>query len=99
MIKHIVLFQLKKDLDPAVRKEIMYDFKNKIEQLPESIDIINSIYVGFNINPNEAWDICLESEFDTLDNVCTYSTDPRHVAVAKILKPYLTGRSCVDFEI
>ncbi|HRF85474.1 MAG TPA: Dabb family protein [Alloprevotella sp.] len=99
MVKHIVLFQLKKGLDPAVRDNIMNDFKNKIEQLPEFIDIINSIYVGFNINPNETWDLCLESEFDTLDDVSTYSTDPRHVAVARILKPYLIGRSCVDFEI
>lgn len=99
MVKHIVLFQLKKDIDPAVRNTIMNEFKNKIEQLPEYIDIIKSIHVGFNINPNEVWDICLESLFETLDDVRSYGIDPRHVVVAGILKPYLAGRSCVDFEI
>jgi hypothetical protein len=54
--------------------------------------------VSGNINPQEHWDICLESEFDTLDEVKAYSVHPAHVAAAGILKDAKADRACVDFE-
>lgn len=44
-------------------------------------------------------DICLESVFDTLDDVRAYSVHPAHRAVAGRLAPYIEVRSCVDYEI
>ena len=99
MVKHIVLFQLKKDLAPEVRQEVMNQFKVAIEALPAEIKFIRKVHVGLNINPNEAWDICLESAFDSLEDVKAYSTHPAHVAAAGIIKDYKENRSCVDFEI
>ena len=51
-----------------------------------------------NINSAEAWDICLESEFDTLADVNAYAVHPDHVAAAGILKDAKEGRACVDYE-
>ena len=98
MVKHIVLFQLDKKLPEEKRWEEMEKFKSGIEKLPKVIDYIRHVEVCFNINPAETWDICLSSDFDTLDDVMAYGADPRHKAVAGALKPYLTGRSCVDYE-
>ncbi len=98
MIKHIVIFRLKEALTAAEKLQIMNDFKRDIEALPATIDCIRDIYVGLNVNTDEQCDICLESTFDTLDDVRAYAVHPAHVAVAARLKPHVAGRSCVDFE-
>lgn len=98
MVRHIVLFQLKKDLPAEVRTGLMESFKHGIESLVGQIEEIRRIEVGFNCNQDEAWDICLLGDFDDLEAVRTYSADPRHQGVAGALKPYLAGRSCVDYQ-
>lgn len=98
MIKHIVLFQLDKKLDENTRRSEMEKFKTGIEKLPAAISLIRHIEVRFNINPDEKWDVCLNSDFDTLEDLRAYAADPRHTAIAGRLKPFLSGRSCVDYE-
>ena len=97
MVKHIVLFKLKDTLDPAEKSDIMHRFKAAIEALPEKISCIRNIHVGLNVNPAEEWDVCLESAFDSLDDVKAYSVHPDHLAAAGIVKDAKCGRACVDF--
>ena len=98
MVKHIVLFKLKETLPQEEKLKVMNDFKAAIEALPAKIGFIRKIFVGLNINSAEAWDICLESEFDTLADVNAYAFHPDHVAAAGILKDAKEGRACVDYE-
>ena len=60
-VKHIVQFQLKEELTEEQRLPIMQAFKAGIEALPATIPTIREIRVGFNINPAEAWHICLRA--------------------------------------
>ena len=99
MIKHIVLFQLRQDISDETRRTVMDTFKREIEALPHSIPCIRQIFVGFNTNPAEKWDVCLESTFDTLADVNTYAVHPDHKAAAMHFVPYVTGRACTDFEV
>ncbi len=98
MIKHIVIFRLKDDIDEAVKQQVMNNFKRDIEALPSVIGCIEHIHVGLNVNPEEACHICLTSSFASLNDLCAYATHPAHQAIAARLKPYVAGRSCVDFE-
>lgn len=98
MVKHIVLFQLKDELTAQEKDEIFSQFKRGIETLPAQIPTIKQIFVGRNINPDEAWDICLNGDFETLEEVVAYGKNPLHLAVSGALKPHLKGRSCVDYE-
>lgn len=98
MVKHIVLFKLKENLSQEEKNEVMNSFKAAIEALPEKIDFIRHIFVGLNTNPSEKWDICLESTFDSLDDVNRYAVHPSHVAAAGIIKDAKADRACVDFE-
>lgn len=98
MVKHIVLFKLKDTLSQAEKSEVAKSFKQAIEALPTTIPFIRSIHVGANINADEKWDICLESAFDTLEDVARYAVHPDHVAAASILKDVKADRACVDFE-
>ena len=97
MVKHIVLFKLKESLSGEEKLEVMNRFKAAIEALPAQISFIRKVFVGLNINEAETWDICLESEFDSLDDVKAYAVHPAHVAAAGILKEAKQDRSCVDY--
>lgn len=99
MVKHIVIFRLKEELTFQEKEKAMLDFKSGIEALPAVIPSIRAIGVGLNINEDEACDICLDSSFDSLEEVRAYSAHPAHQAVAGALKPYVAVRSCVDFEV
>lgn len=99
MIKHIVLFKLKENLTEEDKIEITDKFRNAIEALPSVISSIRAISVRPNLNPVENWDICLDSEFDTLEDVDAYSVNPAHVAAASILKNVKQERACVDYEV
>ncbi len=98
MVKHIVLFQLNPDMDAEAKMEVMRAFKKGIEALPATIENIRKIEVGLNINSDEAYDIALYSEFDTLEDVKAYAVHPAHLAVAALLKDCKKSRSCVDYE-
>ena len=98
MVKHIVMFKLKEILSAEEKLDVMNRFKVAIEALPAKIDAIRKVFVGLNMNESEKWDICLESEFDTLDDVKFYAAHPEHVAAAGILKDAKQDRACVDYE-
>ena len=98
MVKHIVMFKLKDTLSKDEKLDVMNRFKVAIEALPASISVIRKVFVGLNINEAETWDICLESEFDSLDDVKFYAAHPDHVAAAGILKDAKLDRACVDYE-
>lgn len=98
MVKHIVLFKLKETLAAEEKADVMCRFKAAIEALPAKISCIRSIFVGVNMNPAEEWDICLESTFDSLEDVKAYSAHPDHLAAASVLKDAKCGRACADYE-
>lgn len=99
MVKHIVMFRFSETVSNDIRTAASNAFKKGIESLPQAIPFIRQIKVGFNINDNEKWDICLDSTFDTLDDVKSYSIHPAHQTIASDLMKHIGERACVDFEI
>lgn len=76
MIKHIVLFKLKNDIEPGQKEVLKQDFKRALEALSGKIDCLRSIEVGLNDNPEESFDIALTTTFDTFDDLRHYATTP-----------------------
>jgi len=99
MVKHVVHFQFRPDVDEDTLRRVREKFREEILALKPQLPIILSIEVGFNVNPDEKWDICLYSAFNSLDDVRTYAAFPPHRAAAAGIIPYLSGRSCVDYEL
>ena len=100
MVKHIVLFKLKDEAPADEKLAAMNSFKAAIEALPAKISVIRKIEVGLNINPAEAWNIALYSEFDTLDDVKYYATHPDHVRCRQAYRCCeKRAVACVDYEI
>lgn len=98
MIHHIVMFKFRRDVPIETRRTARETFKKGIEALPAVIPFIRSVRVGFNVNGDESWDICLVSSFDTLADAKAYGAHPAHKAVAGELMRHIAERACTDFE-
>jgi hypothetical protein len=97
MVKHIVSFKLTGT--PEERKEVALKFKAALEALPEQIEVLRSMEVGINENPNETWDVVLTAVVDTMADVEVYAKHPAHVAAASLLAGHKDSRACVDYEV
>lgn len=97
MIKHVVTFKL--NGSPAERQEAAVRFKDALMALPEQIEVLKSMEVGLNANPDEDWDVVLTAVVPTIKDVKTYAEHPAHVAAASIIGPLKADRACVDYEI
>lgn len=96
MVKHIVTFKFKGS--PEQRKEVAVKFAEALRALPSQIEELESIEVGINENPAEAWDLVLTATAASLEDVAKYSAHPAHVDAVKIIAPFKEDRACVDYS-
>ena len=97
MVKHIVAFKLKGT--PEERKAVASAFKAALEALPSQIDVLESMEVGLNENPSEAWDVVLTAIVPTMADVEKYAKHPAHLAAAALLGEHKEARACVDYNV
>lgn len=95
MVKHIVMFKLTGT--DAERRRVAEAFKAALLALPEKIDVLESIEVGINENPNESWDVVLTATVPDMAAVDVYAKHPDHVAAAGLLAGHKEARACVDY--
>lgn len=81
------------------KKKAAEAFREALLQLPQKIDVLESMEVGLNINPSETWDIVLTACVPTLADVATYAFHPAHIEAASIIAPLKEIRGCVDYEV
>ena len=94
MIRHVVMWSFK----PGTEKE-QNEFLTGLSALKGEIEVIRECTVARNCNPKEEYDAILIADFDSMEDLSSYATDPRHLAVAAICKEIRENRVAVDFEI
>jgi len=99
MIRHVVSWKLtavddaQRDLDAAAIIE-------GLESLPALIPEILALEVGRNVAPYaDNWDLTLIADYESLDALEAYQVHPEHQRVVAIVKPRVSARSNVDFEV
>ena len=91
MIKHIVFF--KSD------KENIIVLKEKLNNLPSAIREICMYETGINISDSKnAYDLCLVSEFKSLDDLEKYRIHPEHQKVVSFIMDNKIEVKVVDYE-
>lgn len=98
MIKHIVLFKMRDDIDAEKKMIELQVIKAGLEALMGIVPTLRSMEVGINCNPAEKFDLALISTFDNLDDLNAYAVHPDHLAVGKRIRAILDVRACNDFE-
>lgn len=92
MIRHIVMWKFREGTEAQAE-----EFLTKLQGLYGVIPQLRSCEVAKNIGAGN-YDAVLVSEFDSLDELAAYKTDPRHVAVSSLCKSIRVDRVAVDYE-
>lgn len=99
MIKHIVIWKLKPEPNPTAKEVNAQKLKNEIEALRNSIPEIKQIEVGINIaTSDQAGDVVLYSEFESLTDLDIYQKHPDHQKVVELVRELTCERRVVDYE-
>jgi hypothetical protein len=99
MIKHIVLWKLKENVDGKSKPETAKELKTALEELKGKIKEIQSLEVGVNFNTADtACDVSLYTEFKTQEDLDKYQKHPDHLKVAELVKKSTIERRVSDYE-
>lgn len=101
MIRHIVMFKFKEEAEGRTKAENLAITKSMLDALPDKIDLIRASTVSINSPDADQtnYDLCLVSDFDSLEDLAAYIVHPDHKAVGAFMRPVRLDRACVDFEI
>ncbi len=99
MIKHVVLFKFKAFENEDEKQKKEQEIKAALLALKDKIDVLKSIEVGINSNPNEDFNIALTTTFESFDDLNTYAKHPAHLEVAALIKEVNEKRACVDYVL
>lgn len=95
MIRHIVMWKFKEN-----ERENMLLFRERLLALKGKIPEIRAMEVGINVNPSDrSFDAVLVSEFDSLDALRAYSSNPLHVEVSDFCRSIREQSVSVDYEL
>jgi len=98
MIRHIVMFKLKKTQPEESLDRIKNQIKLRLESLPGKINVIRRMEVGINVvKSDRAFDLALVSSFDSLDDLETYRVHPAHQEVVSYIAEFKDQSAAVDF--
>lgn len=100
MVKHIILWSLKPELNDIEKAGVKNGIKRGLEGLAGKIPGLVDIKV--NIKPLETsnCDVMLDSTFSDFASLKAYSVNPLHVAVADgKVRPFTFTRTCMDYEL
>ena len=99
MVKHIILWQLKDELDANQKVEVKKNIKTGLEGLIGKIDGLTEIKVYIEGLESSNADLMLYSVFESEAALKGYAVHPEHVAVADgSVRPFTKTRLCLDFE-
>jgi len=100
MIKHVILWQLKEEVQGEEKEAVMAGIKNGLEGLAGQIPGLIDIKVQTECLASSNADVMLDSTFVDETALKTYASHPAHVNVADTkVRPYTKTRVCMDYEV
>lgn len=99
MIKHIVMWKLKDSARGVSKDQNALELKSVLENLKDKISVIKDIEVGINFNKSDAaYDVVLNSEFESEQDLQTYQKHPDHIKVVDFVNEIRDNRVVVDYK-
>ena len=99
MVKHIILWNLKKEFTEEQKIEIKKNAKSALEALVGEVPGLLELKVQIDCLESSNVDMMLDSTLESESALKGYATHPKHVEAAdKYVRPYTSSRSCIDYE-
>jgi hypothetical protein len=97
MVKHIVFWNIKEDLDI---EGVYEEMKLRVEAMSGEIPGLIKVELGRDFNGSEvAYDVVLYSELTDEDALKVYQDHPMHLHVKEFIGAVTIERAVVDYEI
>ncbi len=97
MIKHVVLFKFKPFINEQKQQAKEQEIKDALLALKDKIDVLRSIEVGLNSNPDEEYNLVLITTFYKFVDIKVYAQHHAHLEVVALIKDVKEKRACVDY--
>ena len=95
MIQHVVLFNLKPEIDAEKIEWMLRETRIRLLKIP----VVRGLRCGHRIDPGEDWALFLLVELDSADKLACYMHDPAHVRFVKeVIEPNITNRIAFDYQ-
>lgn len=99
MIKHIIIWTLKKEFE-SEKDRIKAEAKEALEGLVGKVEGLVSLKLEIDMLPSSSGEMLLVSELKDKESLELYRVSPIHNAVAdKYVRPYTDTRLACDFEV
>ena len=100
MVKHIIIWNLKKEFSESEKNEIKKNMKESLEALMGNIPGLLEIKVYTEPLETSNCEVLLDTTFTDYDALKGYAVHPMHVEAANTkVRPYTESRVCVDYEV
>ena len=100
MVRHVILWTLKKEYSSQQREELKKSIKVGIETLNGKIPGLLGITVYTNPFETSNMELMLDASFESKAALDAYDVHPIHVAVANtFFFPFMDKFSIMDFEV
>ena len=100
MVKHIILWNLKDELESARKEEVKAGIKSALEGLNGVVPGLIKLEIVTNPLPSSNCDVMLYSELESEEALKGYAVHPAHVHAADTyVRPYTKTRTCIDYEV
>ena len=99
MIKHIVCWKILKDGTEEERRVVYRTFEEKLEYLKTIIPEIVEARVGVNYNEGDVFNLCIDSVFNSKEELSAYINHPEHLKVRAYLDSVSYDKMVFDYFI
>jgi stress responsive alpha/beta barrel protein len=97
MVKHIVFWQIKEDLDT---EGVFEEMKIRVEAMNGQVPGLIKVELGQDFNGSEvAYDVALYSELINKEALAVYQGHPLHLHVKEFIGAVTSARCVVDYEV
>lgn len=96
-VRHIILWTLQDNLPESQKLELMESTAADIAALQESVPgavSLKMLYEGRLESSN--CDFMFDFVFESEEALAAFAENPDHLAAAARIKPYISGRACLD---
>lgn len=98
MIKHIVFWKINEEGTEADRMQTIETFRQKTEYLKTIIPQIREAAVGANVNQGDTFHVCIDSVFESMEELATYINHPEHLKVREYMNSVSYDKTVFDYE-
>lgn len=100
MVRHIVTWCFKEDVEDARKPELKAAMAKHLEALTGKVPGLVSAKFLSELLPSSTHDMALMTEHSTPEDLRVYASHPEHVKVADTyVRPFVCNRTAVDFKI